>query len=259
MKPHERLMKKIRKPIFALTKSIYDKRGLQNLRKNQNLYRSLTEYIELSQSTGCSYFDYWSLYRHIRKNKPVEVLECGTGVSTIVMAWALMENEKEGGPAGRLTSMEDVDFWYQQASKLIPAELKAYIELIHSPKVEYSHSIFRGVGYQQIPRKAYAFVFVDGPETTAPSDGTPTFDFDLINVVKNADHPVSAIVDKRVTTCYVYQKVFGIDKVHFDPRCDLCFVGPVTKKDLKSPIGGGAFMHTFRLFGKTKLNFITKS
>ena len=259
MKPHEKLTKKIRKPIFSLTKSIHDKRGLQNLRKNQHLYRTLTQYLELSQSTGCSYYDYWTLYRHIRKNKPVEILECGTGVSTIVMAWALMENEREGDPAGRITSMEDIDIWYQKAAKLVPEQLKPYIELIHSPKVEYSYSIFRGVGYQEIPQRAYEFVFVDGPETTAPSDGTMAFDFDLINVVKNADHPVSAIVDKRVTTCYVYQKVFGTDKVEFDPRCDLCFVGPLTKKNLKSRIGGGRFAHTFRLWGNSELNFIMKS
>lgn len=259
MKPHEKLMKKIRKPIFSFTKSIYDKRGLQNLRKNQHLYRALTQYLELSQSTGCSYYDYWTLYCHIRKNKPAEILECGTGVSTIVMAWALMENEQQGGTAGRITSMEDVDFWYQQASELIPKELKTYIEIIHSQKVEYSYLIFRGVGYQEIPHKAYEFVFVDGPETTAPSDGTMAFDFDLINVVKDADHPVSAVVDNRVTTCYIYQKVFGRDKVRFDPKCDLGFVGPVTKTDLKSRVGGSTFAHTFRLWGNSELNFIMKS
>jgi hypothetical protein len=259
MKLHLKLIKKIRKPIFAFTNSIYDNRGLQNLRKNKHLHQALSQYLESSQSTGCSYYDYWTLYHYIRKHQPIEILECGTGVTTIVMAWALMENEQEGVASGRITSMEDVDFWYQQASELIPSELKPYIDLIHSPKVEYSYSIFRGVGYQDIPRRAYEFVFVDGPETTAPSDGTMAFDFDLINVVKNADSPVSAIVDKRVTSCYVYQKIFGTDKVKFDPRCDLCFVGPVTKRDLKSQIGGGRFAHTFRLCGNSELNFIMKS
>jgi hypothetical protein len=78
-------------------------------------------------------------------------------------------------------------------------------------------------------------------------------------VVTKADHPVSAIVDKRAATCYVFQKLFGIDKVKFDARCDVCFVGPLTKADLKSRMGGGAFMHTFRIFGNSELNFIMKS
>jgi hypothetical protein len=259
MKLYHLLTKVLKKPVFKFTRSVYDRQALKKIKKNTKLYQTITDYISLSESTGCSYFDYWTLYNTIRKNKPAEILECGTGVSSVVMAYALMENEQAGSLTGRITSMEDVDLWYQKAAKLIPDNLKPYVEIVHSPKVEYCHSIFRGVGYQDIPQRAYEFVFVDGPETTAPSDGTLTFDFDLINVVTKADHPVSAIVDKRAATCYVFQKLFGIDKVKFDARCDVCFVGPLTKADLKSRMGGGAFMHTFRIFGNSELNFIMKS
>lgn len=82
-----------------------------------------------------------------------------------------------------------------------------------------------------------------------------TFDFDLINVVTQANHPVTAIVDKRVATCFVFQKIFGIEKVRFDPKCDLCYVGPCVKEDLKSKIGTSAFSHSFRLIGNSNLNF----
>ena len=259
MKLYHLLSKVLKKPVFKLTKSIYDRRALQKLKNKAELYQMLTDYIKQSESTGCSYSDYWTLYNAIRENQTSEILECGTGVSTIVMAYALMEKGRQSKVSGRITSMEDVDAWYQKAQKLIPEKLRPYIEIIHSPKVEYCHSIFRGVGYQDIPQRAYEFVFVDGPETTAPSDGTLAFDFDFINVVTRAEQPVSAILDKRVATCYVFQKLFGIDKVKFDARCDLCFVGPVTKADLKSKIGGGAFMHTFRIFGNSELNFIMKS
>jgi hypothetical protein len=36
-----------------------------------------------------------------------------------------------------------------------------------------------GVGYQDIPGREYQFVFIDGPETTAPSDeiGTASFSY----------------------------------------------------------------------------------
>ena len=259
MKSYHLLSKVLKKPVFKLTKSVYDRRALQKLKNNIELYQILTNYIEQSESTGCSYSDYWTLYNTIREDKPAEILECGTGISTIVMAYALLENERQANVTGRITSMEDDDAWYQKAQNLIPQKLRPYIEIIHSAKVEYCHSIFRGVGYQDIPHRAYEFVFVDGPETTAPSDGTLAFDFDLINVVTRAEQSVSAIVDKRAATCYVFQKLFGIDKVKFDARCDLCFVGPVTKADLKSKMGGGAFMHTFRIFGNSELNFIMKS
>ena len=259
MKLYHLLTKVVKKPIFRCLKSVYDRRALKKLKQNRKLYQTITDTIKRSESTGCSYFDYWTLYSTIRKNKPAEILECGTGVSSTAMAYALMENEQEGNRPGRITSMEDVQHWYQKAKNLIPDKLKPYIDVVHSPKVEYCHSIFRGVGYQDIPQRAYEFVFIDGPETTAPSDGTLTFDFDLINVITKIDHPVTALVDKRAATSYVFQKLFGVDKVKFDARCDLCFVGPVTKADLKSKMGGGAFMHTFRIFGNSELNFMMKS
>ena len=258
MKAYHKRIKKMKKPLFSFTKSRYEKHGLKNLKKNQSLYQKLTDYLRLSKATGCNYHDYWILYDYIRQHKPQEVLECGTGASTLVMAYALMENTQDGHSAGRITSMEDVDIWYQHAQELIPDQLKPYIDLIFSPKVEYCHSIFRGVGYQDIPERDYQFAFIDGPETTALSGEIGTFDFDLINIVKKANRPVFAVVDKRVTTCYVFQKIFGTEKVRFDPRCDLGFVGPVTKSDLNSKIGTGSFSHCFRLFGNTQLDFYLK-
>jgi hypothetical protein len=255
MKPYHKLIKKLKKPIFSLTKSYYENIGLKNLKKNQILYQTLARYLNESKSTGCNYSDYWYLYNFIRQNKPTEILECGTGASTLVMAHALMENIQDGHSAGRITSMEDVESWYQNARKLIPNKLKPYIDLNYSPKVEFCHSIFRGVGYREIPERDYQFVFIDGPETTAPSDQIGTFDFDLINIVKKSNQPVFAVVDKRVTTCYVFQKVFGTEKVRFDPRCDLGFVGPVTKNDIKSKIGTASFSYGFKLVGSTRLDF----
>jgi hypothetical protein len=258
MKTYHKLIKKFKKPIFSIIYPRYDNYGLKMLKKNQILYQTLTNYLKLSDFTGCNYYDYWILYEYVRRFKPKEILECGTGASTLVMAHALMENTQEGQAAGRITSMEDVESWYQHAKKLIPDQLKPYIDLICSPKVEYCYSIFRGVGYQEIPERDYQFVFVDGPETTAPSDQIHTFDIDLIHVVKKANQPVFALVDKRVTTCYVYQKVFGTDKVKYNPRCDLGFVGPLTHSDLKSKIGTGSFAHRFRLLGRTRLDFYLK-
>jgi len=257
MKAYYKLIKNIKKPIFRFTNSRYDNLGLKNLKKNRILYQTLINYLKLTKSTGCNYHDYWFLYRYIRQHKPQEILECGTGASTLVMAHALMENTQNGHSAGRITSMEDSKVWYEQAKKLIPDELISYIDLIWSPKVEYCHSIFRGVGYQDIPERNYQFAFIDGPETTAPSDKIGTFDFDLINVVKKSDRPVFAVVDKRVTTCYVFQKVFGTEKVRFAPHCDLGFVGPVTKSDIKSKIGTASFSHGFRLVGRTRLAFFS--
>lgn len=80
-------------------------RSQRKLRKNAELWVALHEYLRKSESTGCGFIDYACLYETIRATMPVEILECGTGVSTLVIAHALMENEKETGVAGRVTSM----------------------------------------------------------------------------------------------------------------------------------------------------------
>ena len=214
----------------------------------------MTEYIKISDSTGCSFSDLWILYNYIKKNKPKEILECGTGVSTIVMAHALMENEEQYNQKGRITSMEDQEKWYKHARIIMPDHLKPYIDLIHSEKVEYCYSIFRGIGYKNVPERPYEFVFIDGPETTAPSDGMTSFDFDYINVVIKSNNPVYGIIDKRIGTSYVFQKIFGVDKVRYDTKRDLCFIGPCTNKDIRTRISTNSFLHSLRFVRKTKLN-----
>jgi hypothetical protein len=83
---------------------------------------------------------------------------------------------------------------------------------------------------------------------------TRSFDFDFINVVKSSDKEVFGIVDARLGTCYVYQKIFGLDKVKYDPKSNLCFVGPCTKNNLKTKISSESFFHKFSILGKTELN-----
>jgi hypothetical protein len=228
--------------------------SLSKLKGNEGLWNTLREYLEKTRSTGCNYSDYLILYDYIKKHRPGEILECGTGVSTVIMAYALMENHKSGLGRGRITSMENMDEWYEEAVKLMPRQLKEYVELVYSEKTEYCYSIFRGVGYKDVPKIEYDFVFIDGPGTTAPSDGTTSFDFDFINVVRRSNKPVFGIVDKRMGTCYVLQKVFGVDKVKYDAKLDLGFVGPCTQEDIRSKISSESFSHRIRMFGQNELN-----
>jgi hypothetical protein len=173
------------------------------------LPRLLRTYLSKTESTGCSWSDYATLYRKIRTLRPREVLECGTGVSTVVIAYALAENAREGDEPGRVTSMEEHQGWYEMAGELLPASLSEYVDLRLSPTVETRYWLFRGMRYRDLPDRPYSLVFVDGPSTLAPSDGVKTCDLDLVHVVSNASQKVSAIVDTRMRTCYVLQQIFG--------------------------------------------------
>ena len=130
--------------------------------------------------------------------------------------------------------MEDVEPSFEMAVHLLPDELRDYAEIRSSPKVEDGYTIFRGVRYAEIPDRSYELVFVDGPGTLAPSDATRSFDFDFLHVVRRAEHPVFGIVDGRLTSCYVLQKVFGPEKFRFDVYQNLGYVGPCTRHDMRT-------------------------
>ena len=225
------------------------------LRRNRALWETLNSYMENSTSTGVEYSDYLALYDHVRTHRPKEILECGTGISTVVLAHALMENERETGIRGRITSMEDKAQWLKVAENLLPGYLAPYVDLVLSPRREDGWYLFRGVRYESLPERAYEFVFVDGPDFDALTDGQLTFDFDLIRVVEKSDIPVYALVDDRLSSSFVYQKVFGPEKARYSTRHRLCFVGPVTREDLRGmEAQKPCFIHSFRLFGNSVLD-----
>lgn len=227
-------MQTIKQKIIRRLRAFLHARAKRKLAKNAGLWNTLQEYIRQSKSTGCSYSAYWILYNYIRSHKPIEVLECGTGVSTVVMAYAMLENEQEAGRRGRITSMEQMEEWYIAACGLLPKDLKKYVEITLSPVVEDHYSFFRGVRYADTPKRDYEFVFVDGPKTSSLKDRIKAFDFDFIWAVQNSSKPVFGILDLRLSTYYILREVFGKEKARFNKVRSLGFIGPCAKKDLRT-------------------------
>jgi hypothetical protein len=244
----------LRKEIIKLVRKRLERQSRQTICSNEGLWAVLGPYIERTQSTGCQFVDYEALYNHVRRTKPREILECGTGTSTVVLAYALKENEREGANAGRVTSMEEGQDWFDQATRLLPEELRQYVEICLSPTVEAGYTIYRGLRYRDVPDRPYDFVFTDGPGTLAPSDGTRACDFDYLHLVRHSSKPVSAIIDSRLTTCYITQKVFGSGKFRFDVFRNLGFVGPCTQDDMRRIARSSslALAHSKRIFGSTR-------
>lgn len=247
-------LKSFRHNILTGKRKQVEQNAREELKKNSELWDTLEAYLKSSSSTGCSYIDYKALYDYVRQNKPVEILECGTGVSTIVIASALKENAKEG-ITGRVTSMEDQEKYFQIAQQLLPEHLSAYIDLRLSPRKEYSFAFFRGVGYENLPKLAYDFVFIDGPDYDAPSDGSNAFDFDFLNVVMNSSKPVFALQDSRFSTAFVLQRLFGPDKVNYDPISNLFRIGPCVQEDITALKATTNFKAAFQMNEKMLVDF----
>ena len=213
---------------------------------------AITEYARVSNVTGASMSDYLTLYQEVRKRRPREVLEFGTGFTTVVMAHALIENAADGSPLGRITSMEEHEGWTATALKALPADVAHVVEIIRSPKIDGFYKMFRGVQYTEIPDRAYDFVFSDGPERHSPVNNDKLFDLDLIHVVRRSDTPIHAVVDNHYLTFYVLQKVFGTRLARYSVSHRLMFVGPVTRHDVRH-LRKENFVPDLRLAGTTEL------
>jgi len=241
---------------FVVKRKLLQFRAKLWLNRHPDLKQQIKSYSENSEVTGCNVTDYWVLWNEIRAKKPREVLELGTGVSSLIIAHALMENEEETGYCGRLTSMEESPLWKDKAVSLLPSKYQKIVDIYLSGTQEDLFSFFRGVSYSSIPSRSYDFVFIDGPTTKSPVDGAPLFDIDFLNIIRNSEHPVSGIVDKRVSTCFVLQQVLGPKRVKYDSTLHIGFLNNCSKSDLgRLPfeLSSANFNRSFKLFGQTKL------
>ena len=249
------MFKWVRRRFLIERRRLYWFYAARQIRRQKTLWHELQQYLQKTESTGCSFGDYWVLYCTIRRLKPMEVLECGPGVSTLVIAQALMDNEKETGRLGRVTSMEEHEGWFSLAKNILPEAYRHVVELCLSGVCEDSFSLFRGVRYANVPERPYDFVFVDGPKYVSPLDGHRTFDFDFLHVLLRVEGPVAALIDKRVSTCFVLQQLLG-RAFTYNPVLHLGIVKPVTKEvlgNVESMLDSRHFEDSFKAITSTSL------
>ena len=218
--------------IIKFLRKFYRWQARKKLKANPALWEQITLYMKKTRSTGVSWSDFWELFHAIRTQKPKHILECGPGASTMVMAFALMENEKEGYP-GKITAMEEMQEYLDISVELLPDFLKKYVTFHLSPRVDETYEIFRGVRYRDVPKADYDFIFVDGPHHRSHNGDAFCFDFDFIHVLRDSTIPISGMVDYRLSSSYVLQTLLGTDKVTFNLVKELAFISPVTAADLR--------------------------
>jgi hypothetical protein len=171
------------------------------------------------------------------------------------MAYALSENEKEGF-SGKITAMEEMQEYLDMSIELLPDFLRKYVEYHLSPRVDDTYEIYRGVRYRDVPQADYDFIFVDGPHHRSLLDDDFCFDFDFIHILRNSKVPISGIVDYRLSSSYVLQKLLGTEKVEFNMLKELAFIKPVVASDLKKMTlkkNTNDMLSSSSLFGNTKI------
>lgn len=192
-------------------KFVFDSVAKLQLRRNPELWEHLFQVEAVTASTGCDFREYWWLYNYVTSHRPRYILECGAGISTIVMGFAIKELERQGHPRLTLVSLEDVPFYYDDLVKLIPAAVEPYVNIILSEVEDKDFGIGMGRSYANVPDHPYEFVFTDGPNLPRGTQ-LPYFDCDYINIVRRQERPVVGAVDGRKSTCAAYRELFPTAK-----------------------------------------------
>jgi hypothetical protein len=187
---------------ISFARYINDIRAKSIIEKNYpSLFMLIESLLAESSSTGCEYGDYLNLYRRIRTGRYKHILECGSGVSTAVLALASKENFEEGKGKSTIVSMEENEFYYNQIKQLFPADLQKYVSFCYSKRVERRYGSHLGCHYESVPDNIYDFIYIDGPtdrKTWNDMSSPKCFNSDILNV--NKSDKFEAILDQRIWT-----------------------------------------------------------
>ena len=108
--------------------------------------------------------DLWFLYCTVRRRKPSCILEFGSGCSTVILAQALFDNQRESSNnGGYLYSMDSDSFWMEVTAKSMPKHLQGFYELWFSPVLEVNFEgtpVFR---HRKIPDVIPDLIYLDSP------------------------------------------------------------------------------------------------
>ena len=170
---------------------------LAHLRTPRELRRMLKDALAATGSTGCSIWELQQLRRSLLHERPRHAVELGSGVSTLVLAFAVRELQQQGHEC-RFVSLEQSAEYQNDMLQWFPKDLAPFVRFVLSPA---GSSDFpdgrRGFRYSYLPDEAYEWVFVDGPQL--PRKDPMLFDADAIDIARHGQRMVIH-VDGREST-----------------------------------------------------------
>lgn len=143
------------------------------------------------------------LYRTVREREPALVLECGSGVSTVIMGYALAQNGN-----GRLVALEHSEAYLDQTERwLREHELLDQAKVVLSPlaPVTIGDENWSWYSVNDVPQSGIDLIFVDGPPgSTGPSARYPALPLladrtspDAIVILDDSDRPDERAIVQR--------------------------------------------------------------
>lgn len=219
--------------------------------KLPGIREEMQRYSLKSKTTGTKWPTLWRAVRIILSEKPIHILECGTGLSTVVLAEAVYKlRSADPSYNGKIKSMESLAVWHEKAIEMLPEKYKEFTSILLGPREKYERLFFRGYKHSEIPEENYDFVFLDGPDYT--DECGSSFCADILHVVETSKAPlIRGVVDTRVSSVFVLQQLFGAHAVRYYAvarTCDLKVAptklnGKLTSRQFSNNIFGRLTLH----------------
>lgn len=147
--------------------------------------------------------DLWFLYKTVRRKRPNQILEFGSGFSTLVLAQAMWENQRHLLQSDlRLYSIEADAYWAQRTAELIPAHLRSLCEVWYSPLLEVEYEGTPAYRHAKIPDVVPDLIYLDGPALTPERQVA----VDILDMEDKFRPGLSLIVDGRWTNTLFFRQ-----------------------------------------------------
>jgi predicted O-methyltransferase YrrM len=117
------------------------------------------------------------ILRALQVRRPQQILELGSGLSTLLFAEYAKGQARLGKPIPRVYSVEHDSRWLESArSRLIACNSADFVTFVHAPltQQEYKHTTFHSYDYSvlsgRISPSSIDFALIDGPPGFRPVD-----------------------------------------------------------------------------------------
>lgn len=108
--------------------------------------------------------DLWNIYSLVKARKPNRIMEFGAGCSTLMIAQAVHEIERETGHRPEFRSYDESEYWVGKLRNYFPPHLLPYCSLEHRQTEVIEVGGRPTITFRDLPKDFRPnFVYVDGP------------------------------------------------------------------------------------------------
>lgn len=155
---------------------------------------------------------------NIKRKKPTTILECGSGISTVVFGYYSKKYSSSSNQI-KVVSMEESKKYHDNIIKIFPNDLKEKIQFLLRDRKEKMYGNNLGSYYENVPDLNYDFLYIDGPvdrKVFNNKNYPKTFNSDLINILLKSNLKVNAVLDQRIHSYRVLKKLLNNNNIKYD-------------------------------------------